>query len=88
MKFEMKKANGQAREDGIILINVLIFSAIVVTVVIALINWGAVVLRSTRNLALREQAFQIAEAGNLLALIVGVLMLVAPIDAIRTWQAG
>ena len=48
---------------GIILVNVLIFAAIAVTVTTALVNWGALVLKTTRTLHLKEQAFQVAEAG-------------------------
>lgn len=51
------------RQKGVVLINVLIFAAIAVTVTTALVNWGAVVLKTTRTLSSREQAFQIAEAG-------------------------
>ena len=49
--------------QGIILINVIIFAAIAITVTIALVNWGALVLKTTRLMVLREQAFQNAEAG-------------------------
>jgi len=49
--------------SGIILINSLIFAAIAVTVIIGLTNWGATVLKTTRTLSAREQAFQLAEAG-------------------------
>lgn len=48
---------------GIVLVNVLIFATIAVTVTSALVNWGAAVLKTTRTLDEREQAFQIAEAG-------------------------
>ncbi len=48
---------------GIILINVLIFMAIAISVTTALVSWGASVLKTTRTLSTREQAFQIAEAG-------------------------
>src|ERR1035437_4654198 len=48
---------------GIILINVLIFAAIAVTVTIALVNWAATVLKLTRLMVSKEQAFQNAEAG-------------------------
>ncbi len=51
------------KKRGLVLINVLIFAAIAVTVTTALVNWGATVLRSTQTLNLKEQAFQIAEAG-------------------------
>ncbi len=48
---------------GVVLINSLVFSAIAVTVTLGLVNWGASVLKTTRALDAREQAFQIAEAG-------------------------
>ena len=48
---------------GMILINALVFAAIAVTVTIGLTNWGASVLKTTRTLSEREQAFQLAEAG-------------------------
>ncbi len=51
------------RNRGDILVSVLIFAAIAVTMVIGLTNWGATTLANIRNLAAREQAFQIAEAG-------------------------
>jgi len=53
----------RTHRHGIILVNVLIFMAIAVLVTTALVNWGALVLKTTRTLAIREQAFQIAEAG-------------------------
>ena len=51
------------KSRGIILVNVLIFAAIAATVTGGLVNWGAMVLKTTRTLHLREQALQIAEAG-------------------------
>ncbi len=48
---------------GIILVNVLIFAAIAISVTSGLVGWGATVLKTTRTLDSREQAFQIAEAG-------------------------
>lgn len=48
---------------GVVLINVLVFATIAVTMIIVLVNWGATVLKSTRTLDAREQAFQVAEAG-------------------------
>lgn len=48
---------------GDILVSVIVFAAIAVTMVIGLTNWGATTLANIRNLAAREQAFQIAEAG-------------------------
>jgi hypothetical protein len=55
--------NQQSKIRGVILINALVFSAIAVTVTIGLVNWGVSVLKTTRTLDAREQAFQIAEAG-------------------------
>ena len=48
---------------GMILINALVFASIAITVTIGLTNWGATVLKTTRTLSDREQAFQLAEAG-------------------------
>ena len=48
---------------GDILLSVLVFAAIAVTVVIGLVNWGAAMLSEIRTVAIREQTFQIAEAG-------------------------
>ncbi len=50
-------------EKGDILISVIIFAAIAVTVIVGLTNWGAAMLSGIRNVAAREQALQIAEAG-------------------------
>lgn len=50
-------------EKGIILVNVLIFAVIAIIVTLALINWAAATLKGSRQLASREQAFQVAEAG-------------------------
>ncbi len=51
------------KNKGLILVNVLVFSVIVITVTSALINWGATMLKQTRQIDASEQAFQIAEAG-------------------------
>ncbi len=51
------------KNRGDILITVLVFAAITITVTIGLVNWGASVLASIRNVKAKEQAFQIAEAG-------------------------
>lgn len=51
------------KNRGSIIITVLIFAAVAMTMVIGLVNWGATTLANIRNLAAREQAFQIAEAG-------------------------
>lgn len=51
------------RNNGIILINVLVFATIAIIVTTALANWAATVLKSSVQLSLREQALQVAEAG-------------------------
>ena len=56
--YSRKKQN-----NGDILVSVLVFAAIAVTIIIGLVNWGALILKSVRTVASREQAFQIAEAG-------------------------
>ncbi len=48
---------------GFILVNVLVFGVIAIIVTTALVNWGATMLKGTRQLTSREQAIQIAEAG-------------------------
>jgi len=48
---------------GNILLTVLVFAAITLTVTVGLVNWGATMLASIRNVKAKEQAFQIAEAG-------------------------
>ncbi len=48
---------------GFILVNVLVFSVIAMIVTSAFVNWGATLLRNTRQLSAKEQAMQIAEAG-------------------------
>lgn len=60
----MKKYSHQfQKESGYILINALVFGVIAIIVVSSFVGWGASVLRNERQLAAREQAFQIAEAG-------------------------
>jgi Tfp pilus assembly protein PilX len=49
--------------NGLILINVLVFGVIAIIVTTALVNWAATMLKSARQAAHREQALQIAEAG-------------------------
>ncbi len=56
----MKNLN---HKEGYILINVLVFAVVAIIVTSALVNWGAALLKSTRQLAAKEQAMQIAEAG-------------------------
>ncbi|MEI6304994.1 MAG: hypothetical protein WCP09_03205 [Candidatus Taylorbacteria bacterium] len=53
----------KTHNKGDILLTVLVFAAITITVTIGLVNWGATLLASIRNIKAREQAFQIAEAG-------------------------
>lgn len=54
----MKKYN-----KGDIIISVLVFAAVAITIIIGLVNWGAVMLKGIKTVASREQVFQIAEAG-------------------------
>lgn len=48
---------------GYLIIHTLVFGAIAILFITALANWGALNLRAGRDAGLREQAFQIAEAG-------------------------
>lgn len=50
-------------KKGLILINVLVFASIAIIVISALVTWATIIIRNARDLAFREQAFQIAEAG-------------------------
>lgn len=50
-------------KKGFILVNVLVFGVIAIIVTSAMVNWGATMLKNTKQLTAREQAFQIAEAG-------------------------
>ena len=59
----MKEIAKIRKNDGDILISVLVFSAIVVTMAIGLVNWGTAMLRNIQSMSDKEQAFQIAEAG-------------------------
>ncbi len=59
----LKNKNRKINSNGFILVNVLVFGVIAIIVTTALVNWGATMLKSTRQLTAREQAFQIAEAG-------------------------
>lgn len=51
------------KNKGLVLVNVLVFGVIAIIVTTALVNWGATMLKNTKQLSAREQAFQIAEAG-------------------------
>jgi type II secretory pathway pseudopilin PulG len=57
------KTSHSHRSRGVILVHAIIFMVICISVVTALVSWGATVLRSTQTLTEREQALQIAEAG-------------------------
>ena len=46
-----------------ILINALVFGSIAIILVTGLVSWGGVILKSSRLIVGREQAFHIAEAG-------------------------
>lgn len=48
---------------GVILVNALVFASISIIVITSLTTWGATLLKSSRQLSLREQALQVAEAG-------------------------
>lgn len=48
---------------GYLIIHTLVFGAIAILFITALAHWGALNLRAGRDAGLREQAFQIAEAG-------------------------
>lgn len=48
---------------GFILLNTLVFATIAVVITTALVGWAGSVLKSSRQLTVREQAIQIAEAG-------------------------
>ena len=50
-------------KQGLILVNVLVFAVIAVIIMTALVTWGSYILKSYRQLAAKQQAFEIAEAG-------------------------
>jgi type II secretory pathway pseudopilin PulG len=52
-----------SKSKGLVLVNVLVFGVIVIIVTSALVTWGGSVLKNTRQLSYKEQAFQAAEAG-------------------------
>lgn len=64
-KRRMRFGMGIGREwrNGDILLSALIFSAIAISLTVVLVNWAATVLKTTRLMQVREQSFQIAEAG-------------------------
>lgn len=53
----------QTKNQGLILVNVLVFAVIAITVSSALTNWAGSMVRNTAQLSSREQALQAAEAG-------------------------
>lgn len=50
-------------KKGLVLVNVLVFGTIAIVITVALVRWVGTVIAATRQLAAREQAFHIAEAG-------------------------
>lgn len=56
--------NGIKKKNrGVIIINVLVFAFIAIVVTTAFVSWTSLLLNAIRHIELREQAFQIAEAG-------------------------
>lgn len=60
IKKEIKNFN---KEKGVIIVQVLVFSSIVIIIIGALASWTAVTLKASRIAFNNEQAFQSAEAG-------------------------
>ncbi len=60
---KLTSMNYLSKKRGDILITVLVFASILIMVTIGLVNWGTTLMASIRNVAAKEQAFQIAEAG-------------------------
>lgn len=50
-------------KKGMVLVNALVFGAIAILLVTSLVEWGSTVVRASRHVVDREQAFHIAEAG-------------------------
>lgn len=50
-------------QQGIILLNTVIFGLIAVTIIVAITSWFGVTIKGTREVRHKEQAFHIAEAG-------------------------
>ncbi|KKW26139.1 MAG: hypothetical protein UY69_C0034G0005 [Parcubacteria group bacterium GW2011_GWF1_52_5] len=50
-------------QRGYLIIHTIVYGAIALILITGLANWGSVNIRAGRDAALREQAFQIAEAG-------------------------
>src|SRR3989344_8176061 len=61
--YSARNSSKKTFSKGLILLNVLLFGVIAIIVTTALINWATTMLRSSKQLGHREQAFQIAEAG-------------------------
>lgn len=61
MKVNIFRIENKKRGD--ILLSALIFSAVMITVTIGLVNWGVALFKNIKTVAAREQALQIAEAG-------------------------
>ena len=59
----MKNICLNLKNKGLILVNVLVFGVIAIIVTTSLVNWGATMLKDSRQLSNKEQALQIAEAG-------------------------
>jgi len=55
--------NNLKNNKGIILSGVIVFGLIAVSLIVALTSWFGVVIKSSRQLVQKEQAFHIAEAG-------------------------
>lgn len=51
------------KQRGLILVNTLVFASIATIILVGLTSWFGVTITSARDVVLREQAFQIAEAG-------------------------
>ena len=49
--------------QGLILVNVLVFSVIALIITMALVSWGTTLLKSSEQIASSQQAFEIAESG-------------------------
>lgn len=59
----LKRKQCNKNNEGLILVNVLVFGVIAIVVTTSLVNWGATMIKNTKQLTAREQALQIAEAG-------------------------
>jgi type II secretory pathway pseudopilin PulG len=59
----MKIHRTLSEKKGFVLINTLVFAVIAIVVTTSLVGWAGSVLKASRQLAVREQAIQLAEAG-------------------------